>query len=66
MRVPTADELAAIAAAYLVVTRSAVTAAPPSVPRWRLAGRLPGAVPEMVRAAARARSRWTLAGRLDG
>jgi hypothetical protein len=66
MRVPTAEELAAIAAAYLVVTRTTDEPVAPAVPRWRLAARLPAAGPDLVRGTARARSRWALAGRVDG
>jgi hypothetical protein len=67
MHVPTADELAAIAAAYV-----AVTAAANDVPlqggasRWSLAGRLPDVDDERVRFAAASASRWNAAGRLDG
>jgi hypothetical protein len=62
---PSADELAAIAAAYLIVARAAQTAAaPPAQPsRWSMAGRLAPA--GRARGAAIA-SRWTAAGRLDG
>jgi hypothetical protein len=66
MRVPSSEELAAIAAAYLVVTRATNEPAAPAPSRWRLAGRLAFEDPEVMRAVARARSRWTLAGRLDG
>ena len=65
MHVPTADELAAIAAAYLAVTSHAETPAQPETPRWRLAGRLPEIDDERLRFAARAASRWNAAGRLD-
>ena len=65
--VPSADELAAIAAAYVTVTAAADT--PPQAPsssRWSLAGRLPDVDEERVRFAARSASRWNAAGRLDG
>ncbi len=65
--VPSADELAAIAAAYVAVTTGVDTAAPaPSPARWRLAGRLPEIDDQRVRFAASASSRWNAAGRLDG
>jgi hypothetical protein len=66
MHVPTADELAAIATAYLVVTAATGTPAQPQTSRWSLAGRLPDVEDERVRLAAQAPSRWNLAGRLDG
>jgi len=66
MRVPTAEELAAIAAAYLVATRHAVEAAPAEPSRWRMAGRLPPPDPARARLTRRASSRWASAGRLDG
>lgn len=72
MHVPTADELAAIAAAYVAVTAPAgVTAhgdaaASTDTSRWRLAGRLPDWDDQSVRFAASAASRWSAAGRLDG
>jgi hypothetical protein len=49
MHVPTEEELAAIALAYLAVQRTAVPPAPP-VSRWRLAARaLDGHEPEPAR-----------------
>jgi hypothetical protein len=66
MRVPTAEELAAIAAAYTVHARGDAPAASAERSRWRIAGRLhaltgaPGA-----RVAARGASLWNAAGRLD-
>ncbi|MDB5094694.1 MAG: hypothetical protein JWO85_2795 [Candidatus Eremiobacteraeota bacterium] len=67
MRVPTAEELAAIAAAYLSLSRATAseiqTKTAPS--RWRLAGRLPVADAEQARSVERATSRWSVAGRLD-
>ena len=61
--VPTGDELAAIAAAYLLLIPSsegpAASQEPPS--RWRLAARL--AAPDVRRAGAT--SRWNAAGRND-
>ena len=68
MRVPSEEELAAIAAAYVAVTAVPDTAAqapPPS--RWRLAGRLPGIDEQRLRfVASTTVSRWNAAGRLDG
>ncbi|HEV2644621.1 MAG TPA: hypothetical protein VGT98_18045 [Candidatus Elarobacter sp.] len=66
MHVPTADELAAIAAVYVAVTSRAETPAQPEAPRWRLAGRLPEIDEQRVRFAAASASRWNAAGRLDG
>jgi hypothetical protein len=66
MHVPTADELAAIAAAYVAVTAAPETPAAPEASRWRLAGRLPEIDDQDVRFAARSASRWNAAGRLDG
>jgi hypothetical protein len=67
MRVPTAEELAAIAAAYLAISRAtAPTMQPATGPsRWRLAGRLPVAGVSQARSLERATSRWSIAGRLD-
>ncbi len=67
MRVPTAEELAAIAAAYLSISRAVAPSAQPAAApsRWRLAGRLPVADAAQARSAARSASRWTIAGRLD-
>lgn len=67
MRVPTADEFAAIAAAYVAVTTTVDTPAQaPSPSRWHLAGRLPDIDEQRVRFAAASASRWNAAGRLDG
>jgi len=67
MRVPSEDELAAIASAYAAVTAAAGTPAPAQAPsRWSLAGRLPDVDDERVRFAATSASRWNAAGRLDG
>jgi len=68
MHVPSADELAAIAVAYLAVTQLEPTPSPASaeVPRWRLAGRLPELDPQLARFAARFASRWNAAGQLNG
>ena len=67
MHVPSEDELAAIAAAYVAVTAHPETAVQPEAPsRWRLAGRLPDVDEQRVRFAAAAASRWSAAGRLDG
>lgn len=62
MHVPTADELAAIAAAYLVVTERSE---PPvrSLSRWALAGRIE-TDPEAVRNSGAATRRWETAARL--
>jgi hypothetical protein len=67
MRVPTAEELAAIAAAYLSLSRATPSEAQAKTgpSRWRLAARLPIADAEQARALARAASRWSIAGRLD-
>jgi hypothetical protein len=66
-RVPTADELAAIAAAYAAVAPRAETAPKAAVmSRWSLAGRLPHVDDQGVRFAAASASRWNAAGRLDG
>ena len=66
MHVPTEEELAAIAAAYLAVTARAQTPAQPETPRWRMAGRLPEIDEQRVRFATTPASRWNAAGRLDG
>jgi hypothetical protein len=66
MRGPSADEMAAIAAAYAIVAARRAATARPEAPRWRLAGRLPALEPQLVRFAARSASRWNAAGRLDG
>jgi hypothetical protein len=66
MHVPTPEELAAIAVAYLAVTGTGeVTPAPPSPP-WRLAGRLDSNDLRSVRGAVPSGSRWRMAGRFDG
>jgi hypothetical protein len=67
MRVPTAEELAAIAAAYVVRSRAAGSGAQPAAApsRWRLAGRLPVADVSLARRLDRAASRWSVAGLLD-
>ena len=64
MRVPTAEELAAIAAAYLVVTRESAPTSEPSS-RWKLAARLE-AVGARTAALPVSEGRWKLAGRVDG
>jgi hypothetical protein len=67
MHVPSAEELAAIAVAYLVVSKREETPAAAEVPRWRLAGRLPELDDaQRARFIAKSASRWTAAGRLDG
>jgi hypothetical protein len=58
----TADALAAVAAAYLVVRRREERATPPTPSRWQLAERLPEVD---VRRVALATTRWNAAGRLD-
>ncbi len=68
MRAPSADELAAIAAAFLVIDRrgDAMTK-PPEASRWALAARLPANDDvASARFVTRAASRWNAAGRLDG
>jgi hypothetical protein len=65
MRVPTADELAAIAAAYLLRVPPDDAPASPAPSRWRLAGRLTVTDAARARHAARVTSRWNAAGRLD-
>ncbi|MBV8369159.1 MAG: hypothetical protein JO036_09595 [Candidatus Eremiobacteraeota bacterium] len=67
MHAPSADELAAIAVAYLAVT--ARNAPPPRVEasRWALAGRIGFEEPAEARfVSGGSRSRWNVAGRLDG
>ena len=66
MHVPTADELAAIAAAYVVLTAESDTPAAPQASRWSLAGRLPDLGEQRVRFATTPASRWNAAGRLGG
>jgi hypothetical protein len=66
MRAPSADELAAIAAAYIIVTARRAVPARAEASRWRRAGRLPATDPQRVRFAARSASRWNAAGRVDG
>ncbi len=66
MAEPNADELAAIAAAYVELMRRTPAPAPPAASRWSLAGRLAGARPETLRFAASSATRWNAAGRLDG
>jgi hypothetical protein len=67
MHVSTADELAAIAAAYVAVMSPAeMPAQPAETSRWRLAGRLPDIDEQRVRFAAVTTARWNAAGRLDG
>jgi hypothetical protein len=67
MHVPTAEELAAIAIAYLAVTRTGEAApARLEISRWRLAGRLDGSDLRGVRGAVPSGSRWRMAGRFDG
>jgi hypothetical protein len=66
MHVPSEDELAAIALAYLAATAAAGTPNALAPSRWSLAGRLPDVDGERVRFAPVAASRWNAAGRLDG
>ncbi|HEV3086761.1 MAG TPA: hypothetical protein VGX96_05995 [Candidatus Elarobacter sp.] len=61
MNAPTDDELAAIAAAYVIVTRAPRTPMQPEPSRWRLAARLSLTDPDVVRPAARNRARWRTA-----
>jgi len=61
---PSPDELAAIAAAYVLYRANDDLAAAPVTSRWRLAARLP-VVPARARLAGTI-SRWKAAGRLDG
>ncbi len=67
---PTADELAAIAAAYLLyLQRSAGTASPPQAASgWAFAARVEPAAGDVriARFLAAAPARWSAAGRLDG
>jgi hypothetical protein len=63
--IPTGDELAAIAAAYLLQLPAGDTPSPATLSRWRLAGRLPVTGAQRARLAARVTSRWNAAGRLD-
>jgi hypothetical protein len=58
-----AEELAAIAAAYLLYAPRDDAPAATAQSRWRLAGRLEAA--DDVRYTQRAGSRWKAAGRLD-
>ena len=66
MHVPSAEELAAIAAAYLVVTARTEPLRRAEASRWALAGRIASADNGAARLVARAASRWNAAGRLDG
>jgi hypothetical protein len=66
MHVPTAEELAAIAVAYLAVTRREEPPALREISPWRLAGRLDSSDLRSVRGAVPSGSRWRMAGRLDG
>jgi hypothetical protein len=66
MRAPSADELAAIAAAFAIVIARSQAAEGPEASRWRLAARLPLPDAQRARFAARSASRWSAAGRLDG
>jgi hypothetical protein len=63
MQAPTADELAAIAAAYAIMVQLAQPPCHVEPSRWRLAARLPDL--ELDAPDARVASRWSLAGRLD-
>jgi hypothetical protein len=66
MRVPSEEELAAIAVAYLPVTRRDEPAPRAEASRWALAGRLPLRDVQQARFAGRTASRWSAAGRCDG
>ena len=63
---PSPEVLAAIAAAYRLLTASAAPAALPATSPWRLAGRLGLDDDADARSVAQVRSRWKAAGRLDG
>jgi hypothetical protein len=65
MRAPSAEELAAIAAAYVAVMRTTAAVKPAERRRWPLAGRLGDLDATHARVAARASSRWAIASRLD-
>lgn len=65
MAAPSAEELAAIAAAYLAVARAATPAVPARASRWVLAARIPELAEDRVVLAART-TRWNAASRLDG
>ncbi len=67
MTAPSAEELAAIAAAYLVVARG--DDAPQQqaqASRWAVAGRLSVDDAQGARFTVRGESRWSAAGRVDG
>jgi hypothetical protein len=67
MRVPSEDELAAIAAAYVAVAARRADSAAPSPPRasrWALAGRLPLEY-DTARVVTSRGNRWNVAGRLS-
>jgi hypothetical protein len=66
MQSPSADELAAIVAAYARIAARRDPPAEPEASRWRLAGRFPAVDAQRARSAARATSRWNAAGRLGG
>jgi hypothetical protein len=67
MHVPTAEELAAIAVAYLAVTRAHdEPSTPRQAPRWSVAGRLAATDTDRLRGAVPSGSRWRMAGRFDG
>lgn len=65
--VPGADELAAIAAAFVALTGADhEQPARAEASRWSLSARLPIADARAARFASRAASRWNVSGRLDG
>jgi hypothetical protein len=66
MHVPSADELAAIAVAYLAVSVPGDKPAPAETSPWRLAARQGGDGARTVREAIPSGSRWRMVGRLDG
>ena len=66
MHVPSADELAAIAAAYLVVTARTEPPRRAEPSRWALAGRIASDDDIAARLVARAASRRNAAALLDG
>jgi hypothetical protein len=63
MHVPSAEELAAIAAAYLIVTEPSEPLAR-TVSRWALAGRVE-TDPDAIRGTCAGAHRWATAARLD-
>ncbi|MEO7038966.1 MAG: hypothetical protein ABI186_02925 [Candidatus Elarobacter sp.] len=64
MHVPSAEELAAIAAAYVVATQQPHADPARGISRWSLAGRVDDGDIDAARALAVRGSRWSIAGRL--